>query len=186
MHQRMLPFAILGLGLCVGCGNEVHVYHHGRQAKAKSVKMEIGRIDFIPPHVHGDRDFKGHGPRVQFRAEVSADPKSNTLGVRVFMHAEEWKDGRPEPDHTVAEGWTRWESIPAPPGLQIVGLDRRQETGFHHDYVDKDHEPDHFTFPRQALVAELIYTGDTGGEEAGTKTGVTVWFHPVRVLVVPD
>ena len=69
--------------------------------------------------------------------------------------------------------------------LPFQGADG-QEPAFEHRYVDKNHEPDVFEFPREALVGRLVYIGDTKGDEAGTETGVTVWFNPIGIIVVEE
>ncbi|MBN1342801.1 MAG: hypothetical protein JXQ73_08995 [Phycisphaerae bacterium] len=83
-------------------------------------------------------------------------------------------------------GWTDWQQGRGPRGMRIVGLAEGQPPRFEHSYLDENHEPDVFKFPRQALIASLAYIGDTPGEEAGARTGVRVRFHPVRVMAVPD
>jgi hypothetical protein len=177
---------LLMLPICLGCSEKGYGHGGPHQNGAVMIEMDVGEIDFRPPHVRGDRDFKAHGPLVTFRAEVGVDGHSGALAVRVYMRAEEWEDGKPEPDHTTVEGWTPWQQVKAPAGLRIVGLAEGQPPRFEYSYLDKNHEPDVFEFPPQALVASLVFIGDTPGEEAGSKTGVRVRFHRVRVTAVPD
>lgn len=53
---------------------------------------------------------------------------------------------------------------------------------FSHTYTDTDHAHDIFTFAPENLVNKLDYAGDTKGNEAGTKTGVRVYFNPITVV----
>jgi hypothetical protein len=46
-------------------------------------------------------------------------------------------------------------------------------------YTDTDHADDELTFGADELVARFVCTGDTGGNEAGTRTGVVVHFNPI-------
>jgi len=170
--------------VCVGCGPKGH--RGPEPSQARPIQIDVGGIEFVPPHVRGDRDFKGHGPRVLFRAELAADRRSNTVGVRVYMEAREWEDGKPEPDHTTVEGWTEWRSIPIPRGLRLLDLAEGQESRFEHQYVDRSHKPDGFEFPPHALVRSLRYIGDAPGNDAGSATRVAVRFNPVRVVVADD
>ena len=181
MRIHHLVACMLCWPVCVGCGPKGH--RGPMPPEARPIQIDIGGIDFVPPHVRGDRDFKGHGPRVLFRAELAADRQSNTLGVRVYMKAREWEDGKPEEDHTTVEGWTEWRSIPMPRGLRPLGLAEGQESRFEHQYVDRNHERDVFEFPPNALVGRLEYVGDAPGNDAGSATGVVVRFNPVRVVV---
>ncbi|MBN1342798.1 MAG: hypothetical protein JXQ73_08980 [Phycisphaerae bacterium] len=185
MKVRTSAAFLLTLPICLGCGDKR--YDHGGPVQAGAVvaEIDVGEIELHPPHVRGDRDFKAHGPLVTFRAEAGVDRHSGTLAVRVYMRAEEWEGRKPEPDHTTVEGWTDWQPVRSPRGLRIVALADGQPPRFEHSYLDKNHEPDIFEFPPDALVASLAYIGDTPGEEAGDRTGVRVRFHPVRVMAVP-
>lgn len=177
---------LVTLLVCLGCGDKRYEYGGPRENAAVLAEVDVSEIEFRPPHVRGDRDFKDHGPRVTFRAEVGVDRHAGTLAVRVYMRAEEWEEGKPEPDHTTAEGWTAWQPVSGPPGLRIVDLAGGQPSGFEHSYLDENHEPDVFQFPPQALVASLVFIGDTSGEEAGSRTGVRVRFHRIGVMAIPD
>jgi hypothetical protein len=46
-------------------------------------------------------------------------------------------------------------------------------------YTDTDHTGDELTLGADELVARFVCTGDTGGNEAGTRTGVVVHFNPI-------
>jgi hypothetical protein len=46
-------------------------------------------------------------------------------------------------------------------------------------YTDTDHSDDELVLGMGGLVERFICTGDTRGGEAGTRTGVTVYFNPI-------
>ncbi len=202
MRARIPSLAVVVWVSCGGCGTEDLVMNlpgefwivspwacdvvQDPPAGSTVVEIDPGGLTYCPPHVRGDRDFKGHGPCVNLTAEVCANTEANTLEVHVYMRAEEWQDGRPKSDHTTASGWSWSWAVRAPDGMRMVGLAQGQETTFWHSYVDRDHQDDVFAFPAVRLVGMLVYTGDTGGDDAGVATGVTVRFNPVRVVVVEE
>jgi hypothetical protein len=49
--------------------------------------------------------------------------------------------------------------------------------------TDTNHEDDTFNLPEKELVRSFGFVGDTDGDEAGSKTGVTVHFNPAKVEV---
>lgn len=154
-------------------------------AGSTTVDLCVGEVDFWPPHTRGDRDFKGHGPLVQLDADLRVNTTDNTIEVRLYMKAEEWENG-PEDDNTTARGWTPWQVVRPPAGKRIIGLAQGQETRFHHSYLDDNHDDDGFLFSASRLIGQLIYTGDTSGNEAGTRTGVTADFNCVRAVLVDE
>lgn len=202
MCSRIPTFIVLVSMSCFGCGAEIvledlplEIRVHGLDAidsaeapppEADVVVVHVGEIDFCPPHVCGDRDFKGHGPCVKFTAQARVSTAANALDACVYMKAEEWQDGKPKEDYTTAEGWCRRIRVPAPEGTRIVGLAPGQEATFRHSYLDDDHECDVFGFSPHRLVRRLVYTGDTRGEDAGVVTGVTASFNAIAVLVVDE
>jgi hypothetical protein len=46
-------------------------------------------------------------------------------------------------------------------------------------YTDADYTDDELTLGADELVARFVCTGDTGGKEAGTRTGVVVHLKPI-------
>lgn len=193
MRSQVMTIALISLVGLFGCGaegiNVVFPQPGGSTGQdlpdePVEVTVELGGIDFTPPHIAGDRDFKGHGPLVEFVAEARVNTELNVIEFRVSMAAEEWQDGAPKDDYTTAAGWSRWYRIPAPDGKRFVALADDQPNAFLHGYLDTDHEDDTFLFTARGLIGELTYTGDIRGEDAGVATGVLAWFRPVRALVV--
>jgi hypothetical protein len=126
---------------------------------------------FVPSHVGGDRDFKGHGPRVDVSAGISVQNQSE-IWARVWMHAKET-----QADWTEVLGSTNFLIYRHDrPIAEIVSATYAQAS-----YTDTDHADDDLTLAADDLVARFVCTGDTGGDEAGTRTGVVVYFNPIVV-----
>lgn len=127
---------------------------------------------FTPPHLSGDRDFDGNGPRVEAWAEVTA--KGGEIWVSVYMRAQETQS-----DFTEAAGTASYLLCRLPyQSCSIVSSAHSR-----HRYTDSDHEDDRFSLPPAELVKTFICVGDTYGNESGERTGVSVEFNPVIVLV---
>ncbi|WP_437731457.1 hypothetical protein [Sorangium sp. So ce1335] len=127
---------------------------------------------YVPPRVGGDAEYDGHGPSVSLQVELSVF-NGNELWAAVYMDALETKS-----NWTHAEGtaWYRLHVASRP----IVDVDG--PISFSHTYTDTDHAHDIFTFAPENLVNKLDYVGDTRGNEAGTKTGVRVFFNPITIV----
>jgi len=124
---------------------------------------------FIPPHVAGDKEFDGHGPVVFLKVSLSVR-SGNQIWTTVTMDAVETKS-----DWTRAQGTASYLLYTSTsPMVNILG-----STSFDHYYIDTNHEFDRFSFSSGNLVKSLLYVGDTYGKEAGTRTGVQVYFHPI-------
>ncbi|WP_437753668.1 hypothetical protein [Sorangium sp. So ce1389] len=127
---------------------------------------------YIPPRVGGDAEYDGHGPSVSLQVELSVF-NGNELWAAVYMDALETKS-----NWTRAAGtaWYRLHTSSSP----IVAVDG--PISFNHTYTDTDHAHDIFSFEPDNLVNKLDYVGDTKGNEAGTKTGVRVYFNPITIV----
>lgn len=137
---------------------------------------------FVPSHVRGDRDYAGHGPDVSLKGslELITNSSGGTTGrVRLAMTATEtvadWTTAngvRYEPLFVTDAGY-RVSSIVDSSGRNVVLQDSKS-------YRDTDHSDDllnpgyvtstFFT----SFVSRYVVTGDTSGDEAGTRTGVTL------------
>lgn len=124
---------------------------------------------FIPPHVGGDKDFKGHGPNVDVTTSISIE-NENEIWARVWMRAIETKS-----DWTEASGSTRY-LIYRNENKILQILSDTQSSAHYRDY---NHQQDRLNLPATELVRQFIITGDTRGNEAGTKTGVVAVFNPI-------
>lgn len=173
--------------------------------KTQVVTYQPGAIHFIPPQVDNgadadfsgpaqggsllgalpsfgggaDSDFNGNGPEVEARVELLNN--GTAVSARLFMSAKETK-----PDWTWAQG-SRTDQLYIPdPGWQVAELlvpsgdDGKcppQSTCF--AYTDTNRQPDIFA-AGNGPVQRFEFTGDTNGSEAGTRTGMTVTFNPLR------
>lgn len=127
---------------------------------------------YVPPHVGGDREFKGNGPNVSVQVELAVF-NGNELWAAVTMDAKETKS-----DWTHAAG-TAWYHLHT---AKSTIVEVEGPTTFGHWYTDTDTSPDVFTFPPSKLVNRLDIIGDTKGDDAGTKTGVRVYFNPITIV----
>lgn len=144
---------------------------------------------FVPSHIRGDRDYHGHGPDVNLKAnlELITNSSGGTTGrIRLAMTAEE----------TVAD-WTTAQGVRYSPlfvtdaGYRVNRIvDSTGRTVYLNDakyYRDTDHADDllspgyvtstYYT----SFVQSYIVTGDTSGDEAGTRTGVTLTIKGMTV-----
>ncbi|WP_437595691.1 hypothetical protein [Sorangium sp. So ce590] len=127
---------------------------------------------YVPPRVGGDAEYDGHGPSVSLQVELSVF-NGNELWAAVYMDALETKS-----NWTRAAGtaWYRLHTA-SRPIVEVVS-----PVEFSHSYTDTDHAHDIFSFAPESLVNKLDYVGDTKGNDAGTKTGVRVYFNPISIV----
>jgi hypothetical protein len=170
---------------CIGDtrGDEAGI-RTGVRAHFNPIKIEIEPSDiafktiqvdptpkFIPSHVGGDRDFGGHGPRISVSASISVQNQSE-IWARIWMHAKETRA-----DWTEVHGSTNFMIYRHDRGIaEIVSATHSQDS-----YVDTDHADDERALGADQLVERFVCTGDTGGNEAGTRTGVVVHFNPIVI-----
>lgn len=127
---------------------------------------------YVPPHVGGDAEYDGHGPSVSLQVELSVF-NGNELWAAVYMDALETKSNW---THASGTAWYRLYTA-SRPIVEVVG-----PVDFGHTYTDTDHAHDIFSFAPDSLVNKLDYVGDTRGNDAGTKTGVRVYFNPISIV----
>src|SRR5882724_6362725 len=128
---------------------------------------------FIPPHTEGDTEYKGHGPRTYASVELQVR-NDREVWAQVYMRARETQK-----DWTTAEGTAEFQIFSQNKRILDILSSRVQD----HLYTDTDHELDVFSFPPPNLMSRIEYLGDTRGNEAGTRTGCQIFFHPMRLLV---
>jgi hypothetical protein len=129
-------------------------------------------VTFVPPHVgSGDREFDGNGPRVN--SVITLLPSPGILQAQVYMRAIETKS-----DWTEAAGSQIFELYRPPAGWAIADVPGTRQVA--HSYTDSNHDDDSFSLGG-GPVARLVYVGDTDGDEAGTRTKVTVTFNRIPV-----
>jgi hypothetical protein len=131
---------------------------------------------FIPRKIGpGDNDFDGNGPSVNSDVSLIVTPQA--LSAKVHMHARETTS-----DWTEVDGWQTYQLYAPEPGWrieQVVG-----KTSSAHHYVDSNQTEDSFDLGTGELVRRFVYVGDTGGDEAGTRTGVKVTFNDIHLVLV--
>lgn len=135
---------------------------------------------FLPPRVGpGDADFAGHGPDVVADATLSGVGTRN-LTVQLSMTAVETRN-----DFTRVSGDSGVVLIyRAPVGECIQSVSRGTFDELR--YVDTDHAVDSFTGQVSgSFVQSWEAVGDTSGNEAGTKTGVSIFTHNLTVTSAP-
>jgi hypothetical protein len=130
---------------------------------------------FVPPRVGGDREFNGHGPRVEVSATLSVR-NSNELWASVFMHAKETMK-----DWTEAEGTAEYLVFR---DARLTRINRiMSDVHSFHGYTDTNHGTDFLELPAGELVRQFECVGDTVGNDAGIRTGVRAHFNPVTIEV---
>ncbi len=139
---------------------------------SRLVRVPPGRVTFMPPHTRGDRDFNGHGPKVNVTVTLLVTPQA--ISGRVYMKAKETKR-----DWTTAEGTKDFLLFTPDPGWRI---DRAAgDDASSHEFTDGDHADDSFDLGSGDLVKRMVFVGDTSGSEAGTRTKMDVTFNDLRV-----
>ncbi len=140
--------------------------------QTRNVSVRPGEVTLVPPHTRGDREFKGHGPKVTFSLQLFNSGSAVSATIR--MKAEET-----ESDWTTAEG-ARTDTVFVPQqGWRVSRI--LSPTLTSHSYTDTDHGNDVFTTSGPA--ARLEYVGDVEGNEAGNRTSVRVGYAPLQFEV---
>ena len=138
---------------------------------------------FVPPNVRGDREFGAHGPCVSFSLNLRTQDEGATLLADYTMQAFECDNdfAKPRNDFTASEGERQTVLLAAGPDSRILGYD--VTSAMHMAYIDTDHDVDDFTFPGNGPVAALHITGDTDGDESGTRTGASIDLRAMNVTL---
>ncbi|MFC5828287.1 hypothetical protein [Nonomuraea insulae] len=133
---------------------------------------------FVPPWVRqGNKDFSGHGLRVQVWAQLRSNQSQTALSLWVTMIATETRS-----DWTKVNGTRSYPFYTAPPGYRIRTvtdhIDRTLNRSDFRTYTDIDHADDVMgpgvtSAAHPSFVQQYRVTGDTNGIEAGSRTGVT-------------
>ncbi|WP_310554842.1 hypothetical protein [Flavobacterium sp.] len=127
----------------------------------------------VPAHIQGDKDFFGHGPRVD--CDVKATIEGNMIKVRVFMKAQETAF-----DNTKAEGTEVYTLYTAPSNRRILSIVSDDSSS--QSYTDGNLEDDYFQQGSGEFVKRFVFTGDTAwGGESGTKTKVVVELNRLSI-----
>jgi hypothetical protein len=135
---------------------------------------------YIPPHIGtGDADFAGNGPDVLARANLTGIG-TNRLSVTIFMDAIETQS-----DFTRARGTSpQFLIYVAPAGQCITSVNRGTFDELR--YRDTDHDVDVFGGQvAGSFIQQWRVTGDTAGNEAGTRTGAAISTFTFTATVLP-
>lgn len=132
-------------------------------------------LSYTPPHTRGDKEYDGHGPEVWATARLVND--GTHIKLRLWMKARETRS-----DWTTAEGERVESYYTAPSGWRIESIEGNAESSAH--YVDSDHNDDRQGGGPNGPVKEFKFRGDHKGDDAGSYTGVDVYFNPLIVKLV--
>ncbi len=133
-------------------------------------------LSYTPPHTRGDREYSGNGPEVWANARLINE--GTHIDFRLWMKAKETRS-----DWTTAEGETIISYYPAPSGYRIDRIVAGYAESSAH-YVDTDHNEDRQGGGPNGPVKEFVFRGDRSGDDAGSYTGVDVYFNPIKVKLV--
>jgi hypothetical protein len=133
-------------------------------------------LSYTPPHTRGDKEYSAHGPEVWATARWVND--GTRVSLRLWMKAKETKS-----DWTTAEGVRVEPYYTAPSGWRIDSIEGGNVESSAH-YIDTDHDDDRQGGGPNGPVKEFKFRGDRKGDEAGSYTGVDVYFNPLVVKLV--
>ncbi|MBL7816168.1 MAG: hypothetical protein JNL70_14210 [Saprospiraceae bacterium] len=130
---------------------------------------QIRNIIWIPPHTNGNKDFDGDGPRMISHVYLKQDGRK--VYASVYLYAQETKS-----DWTTAMGTSNWiEIYTVKDGYRINKI--KDPTDYLNilkvnnlDYVDNSVED----YTMETVVGRAIVVGDTEGDEAGSRTKISL------------
>lgn len=166
----------IALGLCPGPATAASATGSKQAAAAfaqvvPATQVPLGRL-YIPPWTGGgDREFAGHGPDVQVDAALELVPiqRKTSIDLRLHMRAVETTA-----DWTRAEGSMRARIYNAPVGSCIVSVSVLTSDAYFYRDTDTALDVLHPLNVR-SLVSRYEVVGDSSGDDAGVRTGVTVF-----------
>ena len=142
---------------------------------------------YKPPHLWGDRDFFGHGPKVTITVKLEIEDE-NRIIANCYM------DAREVGGDTRARGRSEVTIYVAPKGVKIKKI--VSDTYSRVDYIDKDHEEDRLVpgegydevtsssrINSKDCVRFFRTVGDTDGDESGRRTGFEAFLNPVEIEI---
>jgi hypothetical protein len=157
---------------------------------------------YVPPFKSGgDKDFGGNGPQIRVTCQLMISADRKQLIAVVYMQAKETKD-----NWTMAEGTATIPVFICNPSQTIQQINAA--TGFTKmdiTVTDNNGHDDQFFLPNGAVAitraqnsnwevenggqhmsgVELVrLVGDTNGDEAGSRTGVEIFFSPVSLKMM--
>lgn len=141
--------------------------------KSKEVSYDRNtKLTYTPPHTRGDKEYDGHGPDIWSRVEWLN--RTSSIDVSTYMKAKETKS-----DWTTAEGSKTITYYTPPAGWKIKRIIGSTLTT--DQFQDFDHAENSRGMGPGVPVKTFIYRGDHSGSDAGSYTGMDVFFNPLRV-----
>jgi hypothetical protein len=127
------------------------------------------QIIWIPPHTYGNKDFDKDGPKMISHVYLKHD--GSRVYAQIYLYAQETKL-----DYTTATGTSQWVEIYSiKPNYRINRI--KDPTDYlnilrnnNQDYVDSSFDD----YIMETVVGRAILVGDTDGDEAGTRTKITL------------
>jgi hypothetical protein len=145
--------------------------------KSRTVTVPVGNVTYVPPHTKGDKEFDGNGPSVS--ASVTLANRGSRVEATISMHARESKS-----DYTTASGSTKRTVYTPDPGEVVEDIVGPPVDSM--SYKDSNETIDLFDRSASGPVRRYEFVGDTDGDEAGTRTKVTVHFNSLRLVVTEN
>ena len=145
-------------------------------AGTDTMKVELGKTTFIPPHVSGDPDFHTgpDDPTYGFvSAKIAVD--EHTIKGHIHMNAVQQKG-----DKTQAEGqhdYVLWDKLPE--NWKIIRVDPTQSSK--RPFIIKKPGENSFTQPGGQIVNRFIVYGTHKGQGADGSTRVEVDWRPLTI-----
>lgn len=131
-------------------------------------------ISYMPPHTRGDKDYSGHGPKVNITTKLINHV--SRVDVQITMKAEETKS-----DFTTASGTFTTTIFTPDPGFKVKSIINTATNTF--SYTDTNHDDDIFNVGGDGPVLRYKFRGDRGGDDAGVYTNVDIKFNELRFLL---
>ncbi len=144
-------------------------------------RAEVGTIGpFFPPRVNngGDKDFDGHGPRIQVGAQISNT--ATQVSARLYMDARETQK-----DFTEVQGYSTWTVVfTADPGY-VIDTVSTPTSVFPPAYVDNHNgttvQPFRLATGAGGLVNTFLIVGDQDGDDVG-RASVAAMFNHLSIV----
>lgn len=190
MTKRLLLSLALGLTLC-SCDREDPV-EPSTTTTGATVESDNGSggalftyhtftppdvIRLCPQWIGGNRDFSGHGPRVNTSITLEMSG-SRTLRARIRYHVKETQADWTEALH---DGYITLYT--APVGKVIDRIE--SASALSHEYVDGGHGVTNIMGSSTTLAWKLVSNGDTPGNDVGNCTAddayLSIYWNPIRL-----
>ncbi|MCA8879867.1 MAG: exo-alpha-sialidase [Rhodobacteraceae bacterium] len=149
----------------------------GLQCTETVLKVPEHQELLVPPHTQGDSDFGGHGPCMRLTVNLHDVDDGSALALDYDLNAYECSGSftAPRADFTAARGGRSQIVALAGPGGRIVSHTLKSSQTI--EVIDTDHADATLNFADPELISTVRLTGDTSGDEAGSRTGAFITFR---------